>query len=71
MAEVAGLPAGTEAFPCARKGLEDCAKGSEDGIWQMNCYRDLIEAYLDEELAPGLKVTVEEHVSQCQICSRL
>jgi anti-sigma factor RsiW len=37
----------------------------------MNCYRDLIETYLDEELDPGLKAAVEEHLSQCQTCSRL
>src|SRR5579863_2574749 len=37
----------------------------------MNCYRDLIETYVDEELDPGLKAAVEEHLSQCQTCSGL
>jgi anti-sigma factor RsiW len=35
----------------------------------MNCSRDLIEAYLDEELDPGLRAAVEEHLSSCQACS--
>jgi len=35
----------------------------------MNCSRDLIEAYLDEELDPGPKTAVEEHLSNCQACS--
>ena len=35
----------------------------------MNCSRDLIEAYMDEELDPGLRATVEEHLSSCSACS--
>jgi anti-sigma factor RsiW len=35
----------------------------------MNCSRDLIEAYLDEELDPGLTAAVEEHLSTCRACS--
>jgi len=35
----------------------------------MNCSLDLIEAYLDEELDPGLSASVEEHLSGCQSCS--
>jgi anti-sigma factor RsiW len=35
----------------------------------MNCSRDLIEAYMDEELDPGLSASVEEHLSNCQSCS--
>jgi anti-sigma factor RsiW len=35
----------------------------------MNCSRDLIEAYMDEELDPGAKASVEEHLSNCQACS--
>lgn len=35
----------------------------------MNCSRDLIEAYMDEELEPGLSASVEEHLSCCQACS--
>jgi anti-sigma factor RsiW len=31
--------------------------------------RGLVEAYLDEELDPGLMATVEEHLSECPICS--
>jgi len=37
----------------------------------MNCSRDLIEAYMDEELDPGLTVSVEEHLSGCQSCSEI
>jgi anti-sigma factor RsiW len=37
----------------------------------MNCSRDLIEAYMDEELDPGLRVSVEEHLSGCQSCSEI
>src|SRR5580693_4157826 len=37
----------------------------------MNCSRDLIEAYMDGELDPGLSVSVEEHLSGCQICSEV
>ena len=35
----------------------------------MNCSRDLIEAYMDEELDPGLSAAVEEHLSSCLVCS--
>ncbi len=35
----------------------------------MNCSRDLIEAYMDEELDPGLSASVEEHLSACHACS--
>jgi anti-sigma factor RsiW len=35
----------------------------------MNCSHDLIEAYMDEELDPGLTASVEEHLSGCQPCS--
>src|SRR5713226_5636000 len=35
----------------------------------MNCSRDLIEAYLDEELDPGPKTAVEEHLSNCGACA--
>jgi anti-sigma factor RsiW len=35
----------------------------------MNCSRDLIEAYMDEELDPGLRAAVEEHLSSCPVCS--
>jgi anti-sigma factor RsiW len=35
----------------------------------MNCSRDLIEAYMDEELDPGLRAAVEEHLSGCPVCS--
>jgi len=35
----------------------------------MNCYRELIEGYLDEELDLGLTAEVEEHLGHCQICS--
>src|ERR1700677_1664999 len=37
----------------------------------MNCSRDLIEAYMDEELDPGLTVSREEHLSGCQSCSEI
>jgi anti-sigma factor RsiW len=37
----------------------------------MNCSRDLIEAYMDEELDPGLTISVEEHLSGCQSCSEI
>ena len=37
----------------------------------MNCSRDLIEAYMDEELDPGLSASVEEHLSGCQSCSEI
>src|SRR5580704_16012508 len=36
----------------------------------MNCSRDLIEAYMDEELNPGLRNSVEEHLSSCHACSK-
>jgi anti-sigma factor RsiW len=35
----------------------------------MNCSRDLIEAYLDEELDPGRVASIEEHLSGCRSCS--
>ncbi len=35
----------------------------------MNCSSNLIEAYLDEELDPALRATVEEHLANCQDCS--
>jgi anti-sigma factor RsiW len=35
----------------------------------VNCSRDLIEAYLDEELTPGPKSAVEEHLAGCADCS--
>jgi anti-sigma factor RsiW len=35
----------------------------------MNCSRELIEAYMDEELDPGLTAAVEEHLSNCRLCS--
>jgi anti-sigma factor RsiW len=37
----------------------------------MNCSQELIEAYLDEELDPGLSASVKEHLSSCQPCSDL
>jgi anti-sigma factor RsiW len=35
----------------------------------MNCSRDLIEAYMDEELDPGRVASLEEHLSGCSSCS--
>ena len=35
----------------------------------MNCSRELIEAYMDEELDARLRAAVEEHLSTCQDCS--
>jgi anti-sigma factor RsiW len=35
----------------------------------MKCSRDLIEAYLDEELEPGLSASVAEHLATCQSCA--
>lgn len=35
----------------------------------MNCSRDLIETYLDEELEPSISASVKEHLSGCQTCS--
>ena len=35
----------------------------------MNCSRELIEGYLDEELEPGIKSRVEEHLAGCPSCS--
>ena len=35
----------------------------------MNCSRELIEAYMDEELDPGPRAAVEEHLATCQDCS--
>jgi anti-sigma factor RsiW len=37
----------------------------------MNCSRDLIEAYIDEELDPGLSASLEEHLSGCPSCSEV
>src|ERR1700689_3035032 len=37
----------------------------------MNCSRDLIEAYMDEELDPGVRASVEEHLSGCRSCSEI
>jgi anti-sigma factor RsiW len=37
----------------------------------MNCSRQLIEAYMDEELDPDLRAAVEEHLSTCQDCSEV
>jgi anti-sigma factor RsiW len=34
----------------------------------MNCSHGLIEAYMDEELDPGLVATVQEHLMGCQSC---
>src|SRR5580658_2366527 len=35
----------------------------------MNCSQDLIEAYMDEELEPGLSASVGEHLLNCETCS--
>ena len=35
----------------------------------MNCSRDLIEAYMDQELDPGLGASLEEHLLGCRTCS--
>ena len=35
----------------------------------MNCSRDLIEGYMDQELDPGLMASVEEHLLGCRFCS--
>jgi anti-sigma factor RsiW len=35
----------------------------------MNCSRDLIEAYLDEELDSGRVSSIEEHLCGCRSCS--
>ena len=35
----------------------------------MTCSRDLIEAYMDEELDPSARAAVEEHLAACQACS--
>jgi anti-sigma factor RsiW len=35
----------------------------------MNCSRDLIEAYMDEELEPSARAAVEEHLAACPACS--
>jgi anti-sigma factor RsiW len=35
----------------------------------MKCSGDLIEAYMDEELDPGLHAGVSEHLAECQPCS--
>jgi len=35
----------------------------------MNCSDDLIQAYMDEELDPGLRSAVEDHLSTCRACA--
>ena len=35
----------------------------------MNCSRELIEGYVDEELDPGRRAEVEEHLAGCRGCS--
>jgi len=35
----------------------------------MKCSRELIEGYMDEELDPGLRAEVSEHLAECQSCS--
>ena len=35
----------------------------------MNCFQDLIEAYMDEELEPGLSASIGEHLLNCETCS--
>ncbi len=35
----------------------------------MNCSRELIEGYVDEELDFGMKAEVEEHLATCRDCS--
>jgi|SRR5579872_2252849 len=35
----------------------------------MNCSLDLIEAYLDAELDPGVIASIEDHLSGCRSCS--
>jgi anti-sigma factor RsiW len=37
----------------------------------MNCSRDLIEAYMDEELDPGLSTSLADHLSGCPGCSEV
>jgi anti-sigma factor RsiW len=39
------------------------------GVLHMNCSRDLIEAYLDDELDPGRVASIEDHLSGCASCS--
>lgn len=38
---------------------------------EMNCSRELIEAYLDEELDASLRVAVERHLAACPDCSHV
>jgi anti-sigma factor RsiW len=35
----------------------------------MNCSPELLEAYMDGELDPGTRASVEEHLSTCEACS--
>src|ERR1051326_5150633 len=35
----------------------------------MNCARDLVEAYLDQELDASQRAAVEEHLATCTNCS--
>jgi anti-sigma factor RsiW len=35
----------------------------------MNCSRELIEGYVDEELDPGTTAEVEEHLANCRDCT--
>lgn len=35
----------------------------------MNCSRELLEGFVDEELDPGRKAEVEEHLAACRNCS--
>ena len=37
----------------------------------MNCSRELIEGYMDEELDRGLQTTVAEHLADCRRCSEV
>ena len=38
---------------------------------QMTCSRELIEALVDQELDPSRAAEVQQHLSQCRICSEL
>ena len=35
----------------------------------MNCTRELIDGFVDEELDPGLRAEVEDHLANCRDCS--
>ena len=37
----------------------------------MNCSRELVEAYLDGELDPGMKAALEEHLASCPNCTAI